>query len=343
MKPPPALEVRSLNHWTTREFLVPYLLAPILFKRPGFNSWVGKSPWRRQWQPPPVFLPRESHGQRSLAGYSDWTTATVLFKCPNTQNALLELAGGGALKDGEDPAEALSSRIWSGRLQTLAQQAPGTLAFLLGQQPPAIRITRLMLWGGGSSGLGPILRTVVSGLSNGTASCFIKSLLLARKTVCLLCGQGPNIAAGNSKSVLWVDIKPGKNRTIFQLMKQYFSFFFQAVLSRVPRCTFCLRRTHANLQAGCGWSPPPLPLLPLSHSSFLSPPPEPHPGLPGLPSPQPPGRHPERREAQTWPEAIYRVGVGRGGKPTALCIFGVWKVYRIPPFPRKLSFAGFQK
>ena len=102
-------------------------------------------------------------------------------------------------------------------------------------------------------------------------------------------------------------------------MKQYFSFFFQAVLSRVPRCTFCLRRTHANLQAGCGWSPPPLPLLPLSHSSFLSPPPEPHPGLPGLPSPQPPGRHPERREAQTWPEAIYRVGVGRGGKPTALC------------------------
>ena len=59
-----------------------------------------------------------------------------------------------------------------------------------------------MLWGGGSSGLGPIPRTVVSGLSNGTASCFIKSVLLARKTVCLLCGQGPNIAAGNSKSVL---------------------------------------------------------------------------------------------------------------------------------------------
>ena len=52
------------------EFLVPYLLAPILFKRPGFNFWVGKSPWRRQWQPPPVFLPRESHGQRSLAVYS---------------------------------------------------------------------------------------------------------------------------------------------------------------------------------------------------------------------------------------------------------------------------------
>ena len=29
-------------------------------------------PWRRKWQPTPVFLPRETHGQRSLAGYSPW-------------------------------------------------------------------------------------------------------------------------------------------------------------------------------------------------------------------------------------------------------------------------------
>ena len=35
-----------------------------------FDSWVGKSPWRRKWQPTPVFLPGESHGQRSLVGYS---------------------------------------------------------------------------------------------------------------------------------------------------------------------------------------------------------------------------------------------------------------------------------
>ena len=39
-------------------------------KRLGFNSWVGKIPWRRAWQPTPVLLPGESHGQRSLAGYS---------------------------------------------------------------------------------------------------------------------------------------------------------------------------------------------------------------------------------------------------------------------------------
>ena len=38
----------------------------------GFNPWVGKFPWRRKWQPTPVFLPGECHGLRSLAGYSPW-------------------------------------------------------------------------------------------------------------------------------------------------------------------------------------------------------------------------------------------------------------------------------
>ena len=39
-------------------------------KRHGFDPWVGKTPWRRKWQLTPVFLPGESHGQRSLAGNS---------------------------------------------------------------------------------------------------------------------------------------------------------------------------------------------------------------------------------------------------------------------------------
>ena len=34
------------------------------------GSWVRKIPWRREWQPTPVFLPEEFHGQRSLVGYS---------------------------------------------------------------------------------------------------------------------------------------------------------------------------------------------------------------------------------------------------------------------------------
>ena len=37
-----------------------------------FDPWVGKIPWRRKWQPTSLFLPGESHGQRSLAGYSPW-------------------------------------------------------------------------------------------------------------------------------------------------------------------------------------------------------------------------------------------------------------------------------
>ena len=38
-------------------------------RRPGFNPWVRKIPWRRQWQLTPAFSPGKSHGQRSLAGY----------------------------------------------------------------------------------------------------------------------------------------------------------------------------------------------------------------------------------------------------------------------------------
>ena len=39
---------------------------------PGLIPRSGRPPWRRKWQPTPVFLPAESHGQRSLAGYSPW-------------------------------------------------------------------------------------------------------------------------------------------------------------------------------------------------------------------------------------------------------------------------------
>ena len=42
------------------------------FRRPGFYPWVRKIPWRREWQPTPVFLPREIHRQGILAGYSPW-------------------------------------------------------------------------------------------------------------------------------------------------------------------------------------------------------------------------------------------------------------------------------
>ena len=39
-------------------------------RRPGFDLWVGKIPWRRKWQPTPVLLPGKFHG--CLVGYSPW-------------------------------------------------------------------------------------------------------------------------------------------------------------------------------------------------------------------------------------------------------------------------------
>ena len=39
-------------------------------RRPGISPWEGQIPWRRAWQPTPVFLPGEPHGLRSLVGCS---------------------------------------------------------------------------------------------------------------------------------------------------------------------------------------------------------------------------------------------------------------------------------
>ena len=47
------------------------LVAQVIKNPPAMQeTWVGKSPWRRAWQPTPVFLPGEPHGHRSLAGCS---------------------------------------------------------------------------------------------------------------------------------------------------------------------------------------------------------------------------------------------------------------------------------
>ena len=46
------------------------VIASLVTQRLGFDPWVGKIPWRRKWQPTPLLLPRQFHGQRSLVGYS---------------------------------------------------------------------------------------------------------------------------------------------------------------------------------------------------------------------------------------------------------------------------------
>ena len=62
-------------------------------RRPGLDPWVGTIPWRRAWQPTPVFLPGESHRQKSLVGYSpsghkktyttEWLSTAQSFSCEN--------------------------------------------------------------------------------------------------------------------------------------------------------------------------------------------------------------------------------------------------------------------
>ena len=60
-------------------------------RRPGFNPSVGKIPWRRKWQPTPVLLPGEFHGQRSPLGSSpqyrkESDTTKVTFTFTNLTN-----------------------------------------------------------------------------------------------------------------------------------------------------------------------------------------------------------------------------------------------------------------
>ena len=50
---------------------------PLVSRRYGFDPWVRKIPWRRKWEPIPVFLPGKSHGQRSLVGHSPWSCKRV--------------------------------------------------------------------------------------------------------------------------------------------------------------------------------------------------------------------------------------------------------------------------
>ena len=65
-------------------------------RRPRFSPWIGKIPWRRKWQPTPVFLSEKSHGQRSLVCYSPWgQKESDLTECLSTVmfNIVLDVRG----------------------------------------------------------------------------------------------------------------------------------------------------------------------------------------------------------------------------------------------------------
>ena len=55
-------------------------------RRHRFNPWVRKIPWRRKWQPTPVFLPGKSHEQRNLAGpWGPWGCKRVGYDLATKQ------------------------------------------------------------------------------------------------------------------------------------------------------------------------------------------------------------------------------------------------------------------
>ena len=57
--------------------------------RHRFDPWLGKIPWRRKWQPTPVFLPGKSHGPRNLVGYSPWGHKRVWHDLATKQQCAL--------------------------------------------------------------------------------------------------------------------------------------------------------------------------------------------------------------------------------------------------------------
>ena len=70
------------------------------FRRLRFDPCIGKISWRRAWQPTPLFLPGEAHGQRSLVGDSPWGLRVRHNRATNTHAHIFM------------PAEALGSDWW---------------------------------------------------------------------------------------------------------------------------------------------------------------------------------------------------------------------------------------
>ena len=90
-------------------------------RRCKFDPWVGKISWRRAWQPTPVFLPGESHGQRSLVGYSAWGQSmgyspwgqTQLSNWAHTQSYMEEVGRGGSQNDSSWSSKTIEAPLYN--------------------------------------------------------------------------------------------------------------------------------------------------------------------------------------------------------------------------------------
>ena len=69
--------LKNISSNSILSYIKSFLVAQMVKNLPARQeTWVRSLVWgdpgRSEWQPAPVFLPGESHGQRSLAGYSPW-------------------------------------------------------------------------------------------------------------------------------------------------------------------------------------------------------------------------------------------------------------------------------
>ena len=76
------------------------------------DPWVWNIPWRRELLPTPGFLPGESHGQRSLAGYSPWGCR----ESDTTERLTLSLS---------KQQKFILTQVWKIEIQNLPPEAPG--------------------------------------------------------------------------------------------------------------------------------------------------------------------------------------------------------------------------
>ena len=103
-------------------------------RRREFDPWVRKVPWRRTGQPTPVLLPGESHGQRSLAGYSPWDCkeSDKTKVTERTAHLVFLLSDSGA--PGSQPCPASLSLLTAG----LCQEATVTPPLLACLEAPSL-------------------------------------------------------------------------------------------------------------------------------------------------------------------------------------------------------------
>ena len=103
---PPSMGFARQGYWSGVPSPSPLFLPTMCqcrrCKRLGLSPWVQKIPWRRKWQPDPLFLPGKFHRQRSLVGYSPWrfqeldmTEQRIKLQnpCPHWANILVERDG----------------------------------------------------------------------------------------------------------------------------------------------------------------------------------------------------------------------------------------------------------